>query len=381
MIWKLLQGKRVVGFVRGSKAQAVAAVQRLADRSGQRVGIHRNPVGAPKVGEIWRGIHGDRCRIVKVKGSQITVLQLDSGHRVTSHLSDFLATYKLSRSTTAANPKRKGRNPRRTNVRNRRRSRGSAGTVLGRGSTSASRHAQAFQSRAAGAGTRRAGPRLPARTASGRFVKRRGPARARTATAHRLRANARGRNPSARETSRQVDALLKRARMLFDQGKKTEAQRVYEQAWGLAPSPNPKGRKRTSKGRFSAGLPRGRRAPRRAGHRPIRRRKAAARSNPRSALAGARAMAKMWHDSPRWAPRARKVKVPPRPKALAALGDLVSVVYRSNKYAGTPDNPSGRPQLHEHRTKRPHPVLAADPDGHIHIVGGRMVPTADGLVN
>jgi hypothetical protein len=70
------------------------------------------------------------------------------------------------------------------------------------------------------------------------------------------------------------------------------------------------------------------------------------------------------------------------PKVLAKLGELVSFTYRSDKYAGTPDNPSGRPQLYEHRTKRPHPVLATDPDGReVHIVGGRMHPTPDGLVN
>lgn len=144
---------------------------------------------------------------------------------------------------------------------------------------------------------------------------------------------------------------------------KAEAREIILRLTGR-PAPN-----RRPNGRFVRGGARARRAV------------GSGRVNPRSAAEGARAMAQMWHDSPRWSPRSSTVRVPPRPRALAKLGDLVSVVYRSNKYAGTPDNPQGRPQLHEHRTKRPHPVLAADPDGHIHIVGGRMIPTADGLVN
>jgi len=70
------------------------------------------------------------------------------------------------------------------------------------------------------------------------------------------------------------------------------------------------------------------------------------------------------------------------PKVLAKIGELVSIQYRSDKYAGSPDNPHGKTQLYEHRTKRPRPVLATDPSGReVHIVGGRMHPTPDGLVN
>lgn len=70
------------------------------------------------------------------------------------------------------------------------------------------------------------------------------------------------------------------------------------------------------------------------------------------------------------------------PKVAVKLGELVSIVYRSDKYAGSPDNPHGKQQLYEHRTKRPHPVIATDPEGReVHIVGGRMHPTPDGLVN
>jgi hypothetical protein len=70
------------------------------------------------------------------------------------------------------------------------------------------------------------------------------------------------------------------------------------------------------------------------------------------------------------------------PKVAVQLGELVSFVYRSDKYAGSKDNPHGKELLYEHKTKRPRPVLATDPSGReVHIVGGRMHPTPDGLVN
>jgi len=60
----------------------------------------------------------------------------------------------------------------------------------------------------------------------------------------------------------------------------------------------------------------------------------------------------------------------------------VSLRYRSDKYAGSPDNPHGKTLLYEHTTKHPRPVIATDPEGkEVHIVGGRMKPTPDGLVN
>lgn len=107
-----------------------------------------------------------------------------------------------------------------------------------------------------------------------------------------------------------------------------------------------------------------------------------AKKNPREdAEMAARRMFDTWQDSPDKRARVTRVKVPPRPTALAKLGDVVAITYRSNKYGGTPDNPKSKALLYEHRTKRPHPVLAADGSGHIHIVGGKMKPTADGLVN
>jgi hypothetical protein len=70
------------------------------------------------------------------------------------------------------------------------------------------------------------------------------------------------------------------------------------------------------------------------------------------------------------------------PPVAVKLGELVSFVYKSDKYAGSRENPHGKALLYEHQTKRPRPVLATDPDGReVHIVGGRMHPTPDGLVN
>jgi len=118
---------------------------------------------------------------------------------------------------------------------------------------------------------------------------------------------------------------------------------------------------------------------------PTRRvRKPRTRKNPGHSgeLARTRRLFQRWHSdaAPRRA-RLTRVRVPARPRALARLGELVSLTYESDKYAGTPDNPKGRRQLYEHETKRPRPVIATDQNGHVHLVGGRMKPTADGLIN
>jgi hypothetical protein len=67
---------------------------------------------------------------------------------------------------------------------------------------------------------------------------------------------------------------------------------------------------------------------------------------------------------------------------MVRLGELEALVYRSDKWAGGPDNPRGKQLLYEHTTQRPRPVLATDPDGRdFFIVGGKMRVTADGLVH
>lgn len=106
------------------------------------------------------------------------------------------------------------------------------------------------------------------------------------------------------------------------------------------------------------------------------------RHNPRGQRAKAEKTFRMWHEFE--SSRTTKVSGPDPviPGTLVKLGDLISVTYRSDKYAGGPDNPSGKALLYEHKTKSPHPVLATDPEGKfVHIVGGRMKVTGDGLVN
>lgn len=75
--------------------------------------------------------------------------------------------------------------------------------------------------------------------------------------------------------------------------------------------------------------------------------------------------------------RITRMKGPPRiiPRTLVKLGDIRSIDYISDKW-------EGRPVTYTHKTDRPRPVLATDPDGrHLHIVGGRVKITADGLVH
>jgi hypothetical protein len=117
-------------------------------------------------------------------------------------------------------------------------------------------------------------------------------------------------------------------------------------------------------------------APRRKGNRsPSTARRGRARRNPRSSeVERAKETYRMWSEQE---PQSmRRVKAPHRvPTAMAQLGELVEVVYRSDKY-------DGKSKLYKHTTRRPRPVLAADPDGrHVFIVGGNMKVTADGLVN
>jgi hypothetical protein len=128
------------------------------------------------------------------------------------------------------------------------------------------------------------------------------------------------------------------------------------------------------------GNPRGpRRGFRRA--RRTRSRMTRARRNPRGSVSQARATYRRLNQNEPG--RLTRVKVPAGLKGAAVrLGELVSFVYESDKYAGQKDNPHGKKQLWEHRTKRPRPVLATDASGReVHIVGGQMHPTPDGLVN
>lgn len=104
--------------------------------------------------------------------------------------------------------------------------------------------------------------------------------------------------------------------------------------------------------------------------------KRARRKNPRGAeRSRAERMFQRWHEFP--SNRTNKVKVPSRtiPRHVVGLGKVVRIDYISNKW-------EGKPVTYTHSTKRPYPELVSDPDGRqLYLVGGRMKPTADGLVN
>lgn len=84
---------------------------------------------------------------------------------------------------------------------------------------------------------------------------------------------------------------------------------------------------------------------------------------------------RMWHE---FAPhKITRMKGPDRliPITLVKLGDIRSIDYISDKY-------EGRPVTYTHKTDRPRPVLATDPDGqNLHIIGGRVKITGDGLIH
>jgi hypothetical protein len=520
--WRLDRGRsgKAIAYVRGTKTEATAAAQRLANRLGTPVAVLPNPTRTPRVGEVWRGVRGDRCRILSSDGNRVTVLQLSSGDRVTSDMADFLASYKPPVTPPTANPKRKGRKraPRQHRV-------------LGPGtSAKQSRSRRGVRSRSNPKGRKnphgwKAGDRfylvMPITTANrhrhekgeagtvtlpqapgtlyvvfdstpyvapeaiaARWASRVAPNPSRSATARharktrakfygskrqerayqtlrrqrgkpgelsalarlRYRADSTARriqrakwrtNPRGVETGKTKIALRREPgypigtpapmhaicacgqRLDFPATaasvKCSNCGRKWSAAGWLIGSPraNPRGRKkpwivggRTRYATKEEALAAAARIHQRTGvfaaveydgpsakpvrpnRRPKRRSKRVkgvrgkAHTNPReSALARARrTFTRLNENEPG---KVTKVRAPRgAPPALAKLGELVSFRYRSDKYAGSKDNPHGKPQLYEHRTKRPHPVLATDPSGReVWIVGGRMHPTPDGLVN
>lgn len=103
------------------------------------------------------------------------------------------------------------------------------------------------------------------------------------------------------------------------------------------------------------------------------------RSNPRpfvgDELERARDTFNMWHEFD--SHKLERVAVPSRtiPRHLVKLGEVVRIDYKSNKW-------EGQPVTYTHSTKRPRPLLVTDPDARqLFLVGGKMRPTADGLVN
>ena len=149
------------------------------------------------------------------------------------------------------------------------------------------------------------------------------------------------------------------------------------------------------KGRILVGCGRGKYHPRAKGRKcsgPMRRvnrartrrpGKAGVRGNPSATdLHRAAATFKLWHGFD--ARKITRMRTGTRriPATVVKLGELEAITYRSDKWAGSPDNPKGKRILYEHKTNRPRPVLATDPDGrHVFIIGGNMKVTADGLID
>ena len=103
------------------------------------------------------------------------------------------------------------------------------------------------------------------------------------------------------------------------------------------------------------------------------------RSNPFGEPASEREQAekffRTWHEYD--TTRTKRVRVPHTrmPKHVVQLGEVVRIDYISPKW-------EGKRVTYTHQTKRPYPLLVSSPDAaQLYLVGGKMKPTADGLVN
>jgi hypothetical protein len=76
--------------------------------------------------------------------------------------------------------------------------------------------------------------------------------------------------------------------------------------------------------------------------------------------------------------RTKRMKAPaPLKGAVAKIGDVVAIAYRSKKFHGNSTD-------YEHKFKSPKPVLVADPEtGDLNIVRGKSPYdlTPDGIIN
>ncbi len=471
---------KILRVPNGVSARTMA--QELADRTGNPVLVSRNPVRYPKVGEIWHGIRGDHCEIKAVIPSppalpkRVTVLQLDTGHRITSEIHDFLATYYPPAGRTR---NRRRRNPKGGLVMTERQFQRVPVHLVRE--TQYGPEIRAFDKRTskidwtpvkikgrkrtmrynarptpnpkrprvdphgltgseAFTGAERPGPArfpgYPAVRISGQGWPTKAAAEQAAARAKRYDPRVSGvmkdagwwrisylvhENPS-RGTRRELSVPEKhQLRIARDSFKYTpgmlrvvggpshaEAREIIYRLTGKYPnSPNRRrfrhikirqGRNPIPRGidprsirtvrrgstRIRIGCPKGKYSARRRRCRvgtraieklkPLRRR---ARNNPRKRgeLARARRTFKTWHEFP--AKGVRRVKGPPRviPKTLVQLGEAVGIDYRSNKY-------EGRMRTYTHKFKRPRPILTTDPDAkNLHLVGGNVKITADGLEN
>jgi hypothetical protein len=101
------------------------------------------------------------------------------------------------------------------------------------------------------------------------------------------------------------------------------------------------------------------------------------RPNPASRAAAAQAV-RMFEDRGPIKVKTKRMKAPtPLKGAVAKIGDLVAVVYRSKKF-------DGKSKDYEHEFTSPTPVLVADPSsGDLNLVRGksRYGLTPDGIIN
>jgi len=370
----------------------------VRERSGSTVhrpSPRRNPATSPLPGQTWRKRGGGSVRVTSVGDGRVAVTNLSSGNREWVDRADFMALYTLA--AGRPNPKRKRRKA----------------ATPGR-SYQARRKAQARSARdrrRSGSSRRKANPkgrnprlqpgyvsvgattptfRLNDGTVVGAWPGDRGPR-------HYM-----GRQQATTALAKLPDAHL------FEVFRPAAGRSYYFRFVG----PEPNRRKSRVKRRKSNPLPRwvDPRSIRTVGHgatrirvgcpkgkwSPARRRckvgtsmvesvkvrRTAHQRNPRESevVRARRTFRRLNQIDPGTTRRVSGARN--APKVAVKLGELVSFRYRSNKYAGSRDNPHGKTLLYEHRTKRPRPVLATDPDGReVHIVGGRMHPTPDGLVN
>lgn len=401
-----------------SARDAGCVAQAIATATGRRVAtIHGNPPPVPATGQVWKGPGGVRARIVTVGDLRVQVVQLDSGNREWLDRKEFLATWKPPGATVKPNPSRSlaariGRSRRRLE-RSRKQRRAGARKRSGKSGAAQLKHeiarhdvrrilqtgssrARAYRSpQPPGYGERgrggnpRGGPRVVYNRLLGGWYVVTGPhqaplngrfnskAEAVAWLAGRGRAERPARNPKGAVVSifggkytledmgEHVGKNTGRIRLFMATGRRGAqyGAMVYEDGrfhWVNAARP----------GRTNVPFDLAQVSP--LGFFEI--------PNPRGAdSARARKVAEMWHEAKPTS--ARRMKAPERvPAELAGLGALRSVVYESDKYAGSPDNPKGKQQLYKHSFKKPYPWLASDGES-LFVVGGKVKVTADGLVN
>lgn len=357
---------------------ARAEGSRTPNPKGRR---RRNPRD-PVIGEIWTTARGGRCKVIGVAANRIQVVHTETGNREWIDRAEFMASYKPLGARTA-NPKgRCARNPRATFQpgervtvpysgrssyfgRTVKKTREPAtvegvntdGTVLVSVKRGRSLEQHTFEPHLVRRRPRKGGA---ARRERGQGVRRR-------IELQSIRRRYREAQASAERARRDRDCAEAKAKAL-DIGE-AERTRLLGQIRRLTAEIEAQGAIASELERQDPSW--------RDPWAPV------AVANPRgSERARAVKTYRKWHEFD--AHKVTMVPGPPRvlPKTMVRLGEVRGIVYDSDKYAGGPDNPRSEVITYEHETKRPRPLLVTDPDGrHVHIIGGKMKVTADGLVN